>query len=147
MVSKQFLLAGDAIFTVEQPNGTHHTFRVSKVEANDRWPESFFVKLLTGPDNTNDYTYFAKLDVFTGQVATTAKSAQYKDTFVLRLLNRVLARVWADDHAAYEAHGYKVHHEGRCGRCGRLLTVPDSLASGFGPECRAALVSEGQLDW
>jgi hypothetical protein len=26
-------------------------------------------------------------------------------------------------------------HEGRCGRCGRRLTVPDSIASGYGPEC------------
>ena len=26
-------------------------------------------------------------------------------------------------------------HAGRCGRCGRRLTVPASIASGFGPEC------------
>jgi len=29
----------------------------------------------------------------------------------------------------------EVHHEGRCGRCGRALTVPESIKSGFGPEC------------
>jgi hypothetical protein len=29
----------------------------------------------------------------------------------------------------------EVHHEGRCGRCGRALTVPESIESGFGPEC------------
>jgi len=23
----------------------------------------------------------------------------------------------------------------RCGRCGRVLTVPESVESGFGPEC------------
>jgi len=28
-----------------------------------------------------------------------------------------------------------VFHEGACGRCGRTLTVPESIASGFGPEC------------
>jgi hypothetical protein len=28
-------------------------------------------------------------------------------------------------------------HEGRCGRCGRRLTVPESIASGIGPECAA----------
>lgn len=26
-------------------------------------------------------------------------------------------------------------HEGRCGRCGRRLTVPESIESGFGPDC------------
>lgn len=28
-----------------------------------------------------------------------------------------------------------VYHEGRCGRCGLRLTVPESIESGFGPEC------------
>ena len=28
-----------------------------------------------------------------------------------------------------------VHHAGRCGRCGRKLTVPTSIESGFGPDC------------
>lgn len=29
----------------------------------------------------------------------------------------------------------EVWHEGRCGRCGRRLTVPESISTGFGPEC------------
>ena len=28
----------------------------------------------------------------------------------------------------------EINHEGRCGRCGRALTVPESVASGIGPE-------------
>lgn len=31
----------------------------------------------------------------------------------------------------------EVWHEGKCGKCGRVLTAPESLASGFGPECLA----------
>lgn len=134
-VSKEFVLAGDAIFTVEEPDSKHHTWRIEHVEADDRWPESWFAKLLTGPNNTRDYTYVGKLDPFTGQVATTAKSHRFDDSRALRLLNRVLARIWCDDHAAYEQHGFKVHHEGRCGRCGRTLTTPESCERGIGPEC------------
>jgi hypothetical protein len=26
-------------------------------------------------------------------------------------------------------------HEGRCGKCGRKLTTPESVTAGFGPEC------------
>src|SRR5262249_13335004 len=33
--------------------------------------------------------------------------------------------------------GAKLLHEGRCGRCGRRLTVPESIESGYGPECRS----------
>jgi hypothetical protein len=108
----------------------------SGVEGNDRWPEAFFLKLLTGPDNTEDYTYLGKLDDYTGQVRTTAKSENYRDSRTLKLLNRVLARVWCDDHAAFTQHGYQLHHEGKCGRCGRKLTVPASVESGIGPECQ-----------
>jgi hypothetical protein len=135
-VTKEFVLAGDAIFTVEMPGGGHHTFRVQHVEPSDRWPhETWFVKALTGPDNENSYSYLGKLDPFTGQMATTAKSCWPADALPVRLLNRILARIWCDDHAAYEWHGYKTHHEGRCGRCGRRLTVPKSIESGIGPEC------------
>lgn len=140
-VSRDFILAGDAIFTVECPDATHRTYRVQLTEKNDRWPAAYFVKLLTGPDNTSDYSYLGKLDDYTGQVKVTARSAFDQDSFPVRLLNRVLARVWGDDHAAYEQHGYKTHHEGRCGRCGRKLTVPESVTSGIGPECAKMLAS------
>jgi len=134
-VSKEFITAGDSIWTIEQPDGTHYTYRFQVVEANDRWPEAVFVKLLTGPDNSNDYTFMGKYDRHTGQVTTTAKSAKFEGSRPLRLLNRILIRIYSGDHDAYESHGYKTHHEGRCGRCARRLTVPSSIESGIGPEC------------
>ena len=140
-INKAFVLAGDATFTVALPDGGHYTYRVQHIKANDRWPESYFVKLLTGPDNESSYTYMGKLDPVSSLTHTTAKSAYRDDSLVVRLLNRVLARVWANDHAAYETHGYRTHHEGRCGRCGRKLTVPSSIESGIGPECARIMVS------
>lgn len=137
-VSRQFILAGDATFTIETPS-THYTYRVRKVEAGDRWPEAHFVSILVGPDNTDDYAYLGKLDPFTGQMVITRKSCRPADAIEVRLLNRILARVWSDDHTAYEQHGYKTHHEGTCGRCGRKLTVPSSVESGIGPECSKLL--------
>lgn len=141
-VSKEFVLAGDAIFSVELPEEapvdleiTHYTYRVQYVEANGRFPATYFVKLLTGPDNNSNYTYLGKLDEFTGQVQTTAKSCRKQDAYEVRLLNRILARVWCGDHDAYESKGYHVHHEGKCGRCGRRLTTPTSCKLGIGPEC------------
>ena len=136
MIAREFVTAGKAIFTVECPDGVHYTYRVDRVEGNAQYPgESWFVKTLTGPDNEEDYTYMGKLDPRTGSVFTTAKSKQFDGQYRFRLLNRVLGRVWANDHAAYEQHGFKTHHEGKCGRCGRTLTTPVSVSSGFGPEC------------
>lgn len=140
-VSKQFILAGDAIFTIEIPEKfrndgkSHYTFKIEHVEKNERFPESWFAKTLVGPDNSTDYAYLGMLDSFTGQVRTTTKSKFAPDCHRLRVLNRILARVWCDDHAAYETHGFETHHEGKCGRCGRRLTVPESIETGIGPEC------------
>lgn len=138
-LSKQFILAGNATFTIEQPDGSWSTFKVQHVPANGKFPEAWFVKMLTGANNETDYSYLGKLDDFTGQVSVTAKSCLPANHFKIRLLNRVLARIWSDDAEAFERHGYKVHHEGRCGKCGRKLTVPESVEQGIGPECRKAM--------
>lgn len=137
-ISKSFVLAGSAIFTIETPDG-HRTYRVDHVPANDRWRESWFVKLLVGPDNGGDYQYLGKLDPVTSEVLVTGKSKFEQDSYPVKLLNRVLARVWCDDHDAYRQHGYETHHEGCCGRCGRRLTTPLSVERGIGPECWKAM--------
>jgi hypothetical protein len=35
-----------------------------------------------------------------------------------------------------------MQHEGHCGRCGRTLTHPDSINTGYGPECAARIAAE-----
>lgn len=135
-ITRDFVTAGHAIFTIECPDGDHYTYRIDRVPGNDRYPnDAYFAKTLIGSDNENSYAYMGKLDPDTGVVTVTAKSRQYEEQYRFRLLNRVLNRVWAGDHAAYEQHGFKTHHEGKCGRCGRTLTVPASIESGIGPEC------------
>lgn len=50
----KFILAGNAYFTAEsQKTGERFTFRVSKAERGEVW----FVAVLTGPDNLQDYSY------------------------------------------------------------------------------------------
>lgn len=139
-VSKDFVLAGNATFTISAPD-KHRTYRVSFVAGKERhgggrWPDAYFVHTLTGPNNETDYSYLGMLNPGTGEVFITRASTSWGGTMRLRLLNRVLARVWAGDHAAYQGHGYDTMHAGCCGRCGRKLTTPDSIESGIGPECR-----------
>jgi Family of unknown function (DUF6011) len=134
-----WLMAGDAIFTVEIPEryrateAPHYTYRVQLVPANNGWKEAHFVKLLTGPSNESDYTYVGKL--VDGQVRTTGKSTYSMDSFPVSLLNKVLKRLFADELHVIEAFGFRIHHEGRCGCCGRLLTTPESVTRGIGPVC------------
>ena len=147
-ITSDFVKAGKAIFTIEPAQvyidanakrevevKPHYTFKVQHKDASDEWPEAWFVNLLSGPDNGSDYTYLGKLVPATGEVRLTAGSRYAEDSQPVQIIRRVLARIWAGDLGRVEAAGWRVHHEGRCGRCGKRLTVPASIESGFGPEC------------
>lgn len=141
MVSKQFVTGGNSIFTIEFPAEyaaahdmkPHYTFRVRKPKNAEN--EIYFVQILTGPDNTSNYTYLGVLNHENGKVRTTQKSKFHQDDLIVRILNRTLELIWNDNTTGITNAGFKVHHEGRCGRCGRVLTVPESITTGFGPEC------------
>ena len=148
LFSQQIVTAGKCIFTVEVPPSfgltlenppkPHYTFRVKlkKGDPDGKWKDdAYFVGLLTGPDNTRDYTYLGKLIPATGEVRMTPGSAFADDAWPVKIVRKVIARIYANDTQAIEAAGWTLHHEGRCCRCGRPLTVPESVESGIGPEC------------
>ena len=72
MIDRTFITAGHAIFTVSNPTGIRYTYRVMHKEANNGYTEAYFVSLLTGPDNTEDYSYLGMLDEPTGEMRLTA---------------------------------------------------------------------------
>ncbi len=142
--ARQFILGGRAIFTLAgEPRGegtARYTFRVSQAEPATEGPyagrpAAFFVSLLTGPDNTSEYTYVGLLDPHTGNVRLTAKSKYREDSTPVLAFRWFMRRVWAGRSVLPGT----LYHCGRCARCGRLLTVPSSIESGYGPECLARL--------
>ena len=130
-VTRQFILGGHAVFTVAGPNG-HYTYKVRRPT-----PEHpYFASLLTGPNNTTDYTYLGVVGDADLRVHTTRRSAWPNDAVPVRVLAWALAHV---EQARPFPAGYTLHHEGRCARCGRALTTPESVERGFGPECWATM--------
>lgn len=129
-VGRDFILGGHAIFTLVGKSN-RFTYRVDKVE-KDGGRAVFFVKLLTGPDNLQDYTYMGQLDATNGFVRLTRASTFREDSLPVVAIRWALPQVFAGHQLP---GGAQVLHEGRCGRCGRVLTVPASILSGFGPEC------------
>lgn len=130
-VGREFILGGHAIFTLV---GKVHrfTYRVDMVAAEVGRPARYFVKLLTGQDNTQDYTYMGTLDATNGFVRLTRASTFREDSLPVVAIRWALPQVFAGHELPA---GAQLLHEGRCGRCGRVLTVPQSIQSGFGPEC------------
>jgi len=123
-----FVRAGKATVTlVSVKTGVRFTYRAT---AKD---DCIFVGLLNGPDNTSDYKYLGRIarGIFwagrksprPGDISPDAPSARGFDWAWRHLVKGELPE------------SLEIWHEGRCGRCSRKLTVPASIASGFGPEC------------
>jgi len=133
-LDKNFFLGGNATFTVDNGRGTHYTFKIRQPKKdNPRFtgPAPHFASLLTGPDNENSYSYLGIVDN-NMTVRLTAKSKMNDDSTPVKVLRWVLSLVATNGSMP---DGYKVHHEGKCGCCGRTLTVPESIERGIGPEC------------
>lgn len=127
-----FVFGGKAIFTiVSRATGTRFTYRVTKGKERGASPAPYFVSLLTGPDNTSDYSYIGCVFPSHPHVLVLTKaSAAGPDAPSVKAFRWLLKCIEADRFSSIE-----FWHEGRCGRCGRRLTDPESIASGFGPEC------------
>lgn len=133
---RQFVEAGQAVFTVtSRKTGTRFTYRVAVAKNG----AVSFVSVLTGPDNTASYSYLGF--VRDGQFFHGGAKAA-----IGREAPSALAFAWFWRSFVLGAHPTagnlaEVHHEGRCGRCGRALTVPESVESGLGPECAQRMAS------
>lgn len=130
---KDFIVGGQAIFTVSNPVGEYYTYRVERVERENQSP-IYFVSVLTGQDNVSDYTYVGVLDTNEGKVVLTRASRYTAETRLYRVINWAIGLIWSDRELPA---GYEIRHMGKCAACGRPLTTPASLECGFGPICRA----------
>ena len=129
-----FVLGGRAVFTLENAKtGNRFTYRVSLApETIPGKVRPYFVAVLTGPDNTANYQYLGciwdkanprYIHGAKSRVSSEAPSAKAFAWFVRRGIGTHLPE------------GVTLYHEGRCGRCGRALTVPESVRTGMGPIC------------
>lgn len=121
----EFILAGNAVFTIKnEKSGKRFTYKFTR---SKRDTSVFFVKVLTGPDNTSDYSYIGLCIVGKGLRI----KEQVKNTLSARAIEWYMKWVILNKLPDF----ISTYHEGMCGRCGRKLTVPESIESGFGPEC------------
>lgn len=132
---KNFLFAGTAIFTtVNEQTGNRFTFRIRKAGWGTLNVQSdiFYVSVLTGSDNNTCYTFLGTFFIKGGvyyhsqksKIGCNSGSNKVADWFFNQYLknpNRYLT--------------IKNYHSGKCGKCGKKLTTPESIKSGLGPHC------------
>ncbi len=139
---EEFVFAGAATFTLRSiKTGVRFTYKV-RVKKTDLEEDTavdanqvvYFVNLLRGPDNEADFAYMGVMRRKPARFFWTEASGK-----VGRSAPAYKALVWMVDAMACGrdvlGKQLEVWHEGRCGKCGRKLTVPESVAAGLGPEC------------
>ena len=134
----QFMLAGNAHFTLlSNATGNHFTYRLSACEGK---PGLWFLSVLTGSNNESDYSYAATLRHENGKPFTLSPTAKSRVAFdapsmkAFRWFFRLLFQSGPEGMEQFYRQG-AFYHEGKCGRCGRTLTTPESVERGIGPEC------------
>ena len=137
---KEFMFAGHALFTLRSlATGTRYTYKVDikKADRDAKLADPvYFVKLLRGVDNENDYMYIGLLRRDMRFRLTSASK-------IGRTAPAFISLVWFLDKMERERDvlgGFmpvlvEFWHSGHCGRCGRTLTVPESVARGMGDDC------------
>lgn len=128
---REFVLAGRAVFTLRsRRTGDRFTYQVKARDISD--PRTvWFVSVLTGAQNDSDYSYLGFINAEEVFVNGGVKSRIGYDAPSAK------GFAWFWRHVdALDLEQVEVWHEGACGRCGRALTDPESIASGLGPVCR-----------
>jgi Family of unknown function (DUF6011) len=96
---------------------------------------TLFVGILTGSDNTRDYRYLGRIAGATGLFWAGRKAPKPGDVSPDAPSAKAFAWAWKKLLLGELPEQLEVWHEGFCAKCGRKLTVPESIESGFGPEC------------
>lgn len=127
----RFIYAGNALFTiVSRKAGTRFTFKVSAARGERDKSKMRFVKVLNGPDNTSSYLYLGYVKTSQPGVMIAGNKGR-PDAQSYKALEWTLKKVCAGK----MPETIEFYHAGKCGCCGRALTVPESIKSGFGPVC------------
>lgn len=125
-----FILGGNSTFTLKsRKSGKHFTYRARADESD---PKRVYVSVLTGGENERDYSFLGTIfrhnDIHAvfrhGKKSKISPEAQSAAAFR-----------WFWDHAKNPPPAVEFIKSGRCCRCNRVLTTPESVAAGIGPEC------------
>ena len=141
---RQFILGGNATFSLQNADGSHVTYKVKSNKKNkDKfWTTNnqdkslYFVSVLTGPNNDSDFQYLGLLKLFPidgfYHFEGTKGSRIGRDAPSYKLFKQLWIGI---EQQCRIPSVIQFYHEGQCCICGRKLTVPESIAKGIGPEC------------
>ena len=136
----KFMRAGKAIMTIEsKKTQKHFTFRFKtpkNIDENTPVKDiPIWVSVLTGPDNESSYAFIGT--IFGNKYYHSKKTNISQDA-----LSVVAFKYWFNalvTNNQKRLNQIELYHSGKCMRCGRTLTTPESIELGVGPICGAEI--------
>jgi hypothetical protein len=132
-----YIIGGKGTFTLEnKTNGNRYTYKMrrlptDKIKEDMIGKEPLFVSVMTGTDNERDYTFIGTLWEDSREFIHSKKSIIKENDKRTLGFNWLVGIVKNDNFHPDMAF----YHEGKCGSCGKKLTVPESIITGLGPVC------------
>jgi predicted RNA-binding Zn-ribbon protein involved in translation (DUF1610 family) len=128
--------AGKAIMTIEsKKTQKHFTFKFrTPSDVDENTPVNkipVWIYVLTGSDNMSSYSFIGTL--FGTKYYHSKKSKISEDATSVVAFKYWLKGLVTNN--ATRLNQIELYHSGRCMRCGRKLTTPDSINTGVGPVC------------
>ncbi len=124
--AREYLLAGNAIVTIRN-SATDHRFTYKVSRPDDQHPH--FVSIPAGGEG---WTFMGT--IFDGETYRHGKRSSVRQDS-----KAAMAFDWIWRHIDKLPAEIEIWHEGSCLRCGRALTVPESIKLGYGPICAELL--------
>jgi len=139
--AKSFALAGNAIITLQSlKSGAHFTYKIQLPHDHEPKPDFYvtsqshkpkwFVKVLRGSPDEGEWQYLGM--IAGGEFRATKASNGREQSPSFKAFSFFFKSTTLHPELV-------VRHEGKCGRCGRTLTVPESIDRGIGPECASKM--------
>jgi len=126
-----YIKGGHGRFTIKsEVSGVHHTYKVTMPKEPDTTkPIPLWISVLTGPDQ---FVFLGTIWEHTMSFSRSLKTNVPETSELIKAIHWIMRRV-----AKHEEFPDTMSfwHEGYCGRCGRVMTNPESIETGFGPTC------------
>lgn len=127
-----FIFAGQAKFTVVSlKTNARFTYKIQKRKGqHHNGRPLMYVHVLRGADNNRDYGYLGYIRPNGRPEILPGKKGQPEATSY-----RAIKWLLSNLNQKHLPDNVEFYHSGECGRCGRTLTVPESIQTGLGPVC------------
>jgi hypothetical protein len=127
---RDFITAGNATFTIlNEASGNYYTYNIKKHDEHDLW----FVKTLVGGNTYEFIGTYRPNAKYPTRIYTHGRNSTVDEKEVSVTTFKWVYSRFLNNQDKYPT--VKVFHTGKCGRCNKKLTTPESIKSGIGPVC------------